>query len=164
MELSTGFEIACCLFPKSSPKPISNRSIRGLSVPSNHIIGSLDPLKWSCQVQLGVVMRSPLCIGNGSPSTVVCAPAPSTTNRIAPMVCRCASAISPGLTSCTPRAMVWVVLDLEGLLNAINLLKDRPRLKISPALWRALCTSFHRHMQSSKDEKGSKTSVLGTPQ
>ena len=34
-------------------------------------IGSGEPLKWSCQLLLGVVMRSPFNIGKASPSTVV---------------------------------------------------------------------------------------------
>ena len=63
---------------------------------------SVGLVAWSCQVQLGVMMKSPGRMMVRSPSTAVYAPEPSTMKRSALCVWRWLGAISPGRISCRP--------------------------------------------------------------
>ena len=60
------------------------------------MIGASPRCTCSCQVQPGVMTRSPSSIGQSLPSTTVEAPLPSITKRSAFMVWRCGRAFSPG--------------------------------------------------------------------
>jgi hypothetical protein len=79
-----------------SAKPASKKRTIGMSRPSSHTTGPSASLPWSCQVQLGVMMKSPGRIVVRSPSTAVQAPLPSTMKRSALCVWRWLGATSPG--------------------------------------------------------------------
>lgn len=75
----------------------------GRSSPSSQIMGPDLSLPWSCQFHRGVMMTSPRRMAMRLPCTAVNPPSPSMMNRIANAVCRCAGAVSPGMTSWSPR-------------------------------------------------------------
>ena len=82
-----------------------------MSSPSSQNIGSEVSLAWSCQVIDGVMTKSPGSIAVRSPSTAVVEPLPSSTKRSADWLCRCAGAMSPGITICTPANSEVVTFD-----------------------------------------------------
>src|SRR3569833_4741856 len=89
-----------------------------MSRPSSQITGSppcsAAGLPWSCQVQEGVMMKSPGAIVTRSPFTAVHAPCPSTMKRSADCVCRWLGATSTGRISCRPAYSDGVMLDFLG--------------------------------------------------
>ena len=81
----------------SSSQMQSRNSSRGQSSTSSQITGLSESLPWSCQVPLGVMIRSPREAGQRSPSMVVKPPSSDRMVRLALGVCMWAVAWSPGL-------------------------------------------------------------------
>ena len=72
LELVPSARVTFCDFEASfCAKPASKKRSIGMSRPSSHTTGAAASWPWSCQVQLGVMMKSPGCIVVRSPSTAV---------------------------------------------------------------------------------------------
>ncbi len=70
-DVPTGAVTTCSSLSPFSAKPALNIATIGMSSPSSHTIGCFESLPWSCQVQVGVMTKSPSRMMVRSPSTAV---------------------------------------------------------------------------------------------
>jgi hypothetical protein len=94
-------ELGAAVLGEARVEEAQHRDVQAVE-PDHRVSLDAASLPWSCQVQLGVMMKSPGRIVVRSPSTAVQAPLPSTMKRSALCVWRWLGAISPGMMSCRP--------------------------------------------------------------